>query len=191
LSNLKLGGYKLEYICLDFINSQWHKKFNNVEVLKEEHWINEFLIKWNFHSVKLPNSSFYPDLLSLRNTLVNTLETILLNETVDLIVLKDLNKYLSLCTYRKSIEKSDNILSIIENPESYDWNWVMSEIALSFCNLVLTNNLSKIKTCENPDCEFIYYDNSKNQTKRWCCNNCSNLMKVRRFRSKQKNLNKE
>lgn len=181
----------MEYICLDFINSQWHKKFNNVEVLKETHWINEFLIKWNLNSEKLPTSNFYPDLLSLRNTLIRTLETILLNETVDLIFLKDLNKYLSLCTYRKSIEKSENTLSIIEKPESYDWNWVMSEITLSFCSLVLNKNLDRIKICENPDCEFIYYDNSKNQTKRWCCNNCSNLMKVRRFRMKQKNLNKD
>lgn len=52
-----------------------------------------------------------------------------------------------------------------------------------FCNY----DLSLIKKCANPDCVLIFYDNSKNGTRRWCSQKaCGNRMKVNAYLERQK-----
>ncbi|WP_141639042.1 CGNR zinc finger domain-containing protein, partial [Paenibacillus riograndensis] len=39
----------------------------------------------------------------------------------------------------------------------------------------------------NPDCLWVYYDDTRNRSKRYCDDKmCGNLMKVRRFRARKK-----
>ncbi|OEH92663.1 CGNR zinc finger domain-containing protein [Bacillus solimangrovi] len=62
----------------------------------------------------------------------------------------------------------------------------MSEIALSFAQTIASHHYEKIKVCENKECQFFFFDTSKNNSKKFCCTKCANLIKVRRFREKQK-----
>jgi predicted RNA-binding Zn ribbon-like protein len=40
---------------------------------------------------------------------------------------------------------------------------------------------------ENADCLWVYYDDTRNRSKRYCDDKaCGNLMKVRRFRARKK-----
>ncbi|MEW6242773.1 MAG: CGNR zinc finger domain-containing protein [Bacillota bacterium] len=71
-------------------------------------------------------------------------------------------------------------------PAYRNWGWVMAEIALSFARLLL-NDYTRVKMCANPACRWVFYDESGNRTRRWCEERyCGNLMKVRRFRARQK-----
>ncbi|TMC65135.1 MAG: CGNR zinc finger domain-containing protein [Chloroflexota bacterium] len=45
-------------------------------------------------------------------------------------------------------------------------------------------------SCENPDCRWVYYDESANQNRRWCEDSCANLMRVRRFRARHQGSNR-
>ncbi|MCL6580471.1 MAG: CGNR zinc finger domain-containing protein [Firmicutes bacterium] len=41
------------------------------------------------------------------------------------------------------------------------------------------------KVCANADCGWLFYDDSRNRSRRWCDGRyCGNLIKVRRFRAK-------
>lgn len=43
--------------------------------------------------------------------------------------------------------------------------------------------LQRLKACANPDCQWIYYDGSRNRSGRWCSmNECGDVMKARSYR---------
>ncbi|MDQ0899143.1 MULTISPECIES: ABATE domain-containing protein [unclassified Paenibacillus] len=49
-------------------------------------------------------------------------------------------------------------------------------------------DLHLVKKCENPDCVLHFYDNSKNNTRRWCSQKtCGNRMKVAAFLERRRN----
>ena len=42
---------------------------------------------------------------------------------------------------------------------------------------------SRLKACANPECQWIYYDGSRNRSGRWCSmNECGDVMKARAYR---------
>ncbi len=52
-------------------------------------------------------------------------------------------------------------------------------IARSTARFLSQENLSLIKKCQNPKCILLFYDSSKNQTRRWCSMKiCGNRMKA-------------
>jgi len=41
----------------------------------------------------------------------------------------------------------------------------------------------RLKACANPDCQWIYFDSSRNRSGRWCSmNECGEVMKSRAYR---------
>ena len=42
---------------------------------------------------------------------------------------------------------------------------------------------TRLKACANPDCQWVYYDGSRNRSGRWCSmNECGDVMKARAYR---------
>ena len=69
-------------------------------------------------------------------------------------------------------------------PVKSDWEWVQAEIAASFVHMLASHDAQRLKICANPNCRWIFYDESKSRTKQYCTSDkCANLMKVRRFRA--------
>jgi predicted RNA-binding Zn ribbon-like protein len=64
---------------------------------------------------------------------------------------------------------------------------MIAEIAAAFAETLSRGDPSRIKVCGNRDCLWVFYDRSKNRSRRWCEGNtgCGNLMKVRRFRKRR------
>ena len=45
----------------------------------------------------------------------------------------------------------------------------------------------RLKACPNPDCEWAFYDRSRNRSSRWCVmSECGNRAKARAFRERQR-----
>jgi len=58
-------------------------------------------------------------------------------------------------------------------------------VAESF--LALTGmDVGRIRVCENPGCQWYFYDETRSRTKRCCDETCANLVKVRRHRARKK-----
>lgn len=89
------------------------------------------------------------------------------------------------------MEKREKGFSLAIRPDVVDWSWIMAEITASFVELIESGDYNRIKLCENPECKWFFYDETKSRTKRWCDDRCASLMKVRKFRSKQKNILKK
>ncbi|WP_018884360.1 CGNR zinc finger domain-containing protein [Paenibacillus massiliensis] len=67
------------------------------------------------------------------------------------------------------------------------WQQVMAEVAADFIQTIVKGEGSRIRFCDNPDCLWVFYDDTRSRTKKYCDDKmCGNLMKVRRFRERQK-----
>ncbi|WP_068606232.1 CGNR zinc finger domain-containing protein [Paenibacillus swuensis] len=63
----------------------------------------------------------------------------------------------------------------------------MAEVAASFAATAAIGDGTRVHFCDNADCRWVYYDDTRSRTKRYCEDRtCGNLMKVRRFRARQK-----
>ena len=46
-----------------------------------------------------------------------------------------------------------------------------------------TGEWPRLKACANPDCQWVYYDGSRNRSARWCSmGECGDVMKARAYR---------
>jgi predicted RNA-binding Zn ribbon-like protein len=62
--------------------------------------------------------------------------------------------------------------------------WVL---ALSIARLLLSDDMHRLRACENPECRWLFLDTSKNHTRRWCdMKLCGNRMKARRFKAQHR-----
>ena len=82
----------------------------------------------------------------------------------------------------------------------FTWEWVDSETALdrmlwliaqSAAELFTTADLSRLRECSGEDCGWLFEDTSKNRSRQWCVmQDCGNVAKVRRFRTRLRSRNK-
>ena len=61
--------------------------------------------------------------------------------------------------------------------------WMLSQ---AVAELLLSDRVAQIKTCDVQTCRWLFLDTSKNHTRRWCnMKVCGNRMKARRFQARQ------
>jgi len=175
----------MKELCLDFLNTRWYltHKFNK-EILADPTLLKEFLETRQLYIETILSFEIIKRLLELRAFLANVLVNYMKDHLISLEVIKKINYYLSLSTYKRVVEQGELEFQITMQPLYFDWNWIMAEITNSFVDLIESGDNSRIKICDNPDCNWFFYDETKNRTKRWCDNKCASLIKVRKFRSK-------
>jgi predicted RNA-binding Zn ribbon-like protein len=76
------------------------------------------------------------------------------------------------------------------------WEWLASAsgpalplwvLALGIARLLVSEDMHRLRACENPECRWLFLDTSKNRTRRWCdMKLCGNRMKARRFKAQHK-----
>jgi predicted RNA-binding Zn ribbon-like protein len=78
--------------------------------------------------------------------------------------------------------------------DGFRWEWVSSEAALdrmlwslahSAAELLTAGDLSRLRQCGGEECGWLFEDTSRNRSRQWChMQDCGNLAKVRRFRTR-------
>lgn len=82
---------------------------------------------------------------------------------------------------------------IISTPSGYIWGWeeparldsIIAPAVRSAADLLTSAALSHVRECASPSCSWLFIDESKNHSRRWCSmKTCGNTNKIRRFRSR-------
>ncbi|MBB5081769.1 CGNR zinc finger domain-containing protein [Nonomuraea endophytica] len=64
---------------------------------------------------------------------------------------------------------------------------VVAALAAAVHEAVLTQTWTRLKSCDNPECRWLFYDESRNRTARWCSmRGCGSIVKARRYRDRQR-----
>lgn len=179
----------MELLCLEFVNSEF-RDFRGRWVrddLRQPAWLARFLEKWHLR-VELPvDEARLTELVALRSLLIRVVEALNTAQGISTQDISMLNALLSQSTFHYQIERVDQALHLTSLPVKQDWYWVQNEIITDFLALLADYDTLRIKVCENPHCRWIFYDETKSRTRRYCSiDKCANLMKMRRFRARQK-----
>ena len=71
-----------------------------------------------------------------------------------------------------------------------DWDVVIAEVATSAGRLI--SQWGRLKVCANPHCSWMFVDESRPGTRRWCeVSICGSLVNVRRHRAERNRLSAE
>ncbi len=79
----------------------------------------------------------------------------------------------------------------------YEWRWnaepmlerILWPIAESAAELLTSADLAKVRECEGSDCYWLFLDNSRNRSRRWCTmSSCGNREKARRHYRRQREV---
>jgi predicted RNA-binding Zn ribbon-like protein len=183
----------LNFLCLEFINSnsQWnidHEPYH--DPIQDEKWIHDFLTKWQLTFTPLLTEQQLKEFILLRSLLYKSLNALCNGDEISETNLREINRYLSLAKLNSKLIRENKKYKIISNPVVKDWNYVLSSITASFAQLISGPEINRIRECDNPECKWFFYDESKNSSRRWCCNTCASLMKVRRFRQLKRSQDK-
>lgn len=174
----------MDFLCLDFINSRWllvHKPFQ--ERFEDPEWLSGFCAKWD---LPLPGAEDIAGLIEFREFLFAAGSELCRTGELAPDKLDKLNARLNSVPLENRLECRDGSFHLTARSNAGGAKWMLYRIALSFAELVTGQPLEKLKQCGNPDCGEIFFDVSKNQTRKWCDNTCASLMKVRRFRADKK-----
>lgn len=182
----------MEFVALEFLNSDWHDWHGSglhIDRLEQPAWIADFLAQWQLKIDPAVDEAAQTALKELRGLLRRLLETLVAGRSLAAADVAALNHYLSLSAFKRQLnfEAGGQQLRPELRPVQKDWDWALAELANSFAELITQHDTERLRICRNPDCGWIFYDSSRNKTRRWCEDStCGSLNRVRRFRQRQK-----
>ncbi|EJR30015.1 CGNR zinc finger domain-containing protein [Bacillus mycoides] len=174
--NNQIAPGRLE-IIRDFLNT-WEIPNDTrkpTERLKTQQDVEEFILK-HFNYIKF--SGELENLHRFRQDLRTSIE---LNTT------DNLNKWLAEYPLEISILDTENIQYNTRKKQDF-----FSEVLVIIIESIAHSQWKRLKAC--PDCRWVFYDNSRNASKRWCGmyasepkgRSCGTIAKVQRHRKKNK-----
>jgi predicted RNA-binding Zn ribbon-like protein len=177
----------MESAALDFMNSLYRDYRGGGRAedrFADPAWRESFLARWGLDVQAPLSAATLEDLDTLRAALWRIGEALNAGrgpETEDLNVL---NEALGGAHMRRRLVSANVGYRLEVVPADRDWVWIRAELAASFAELLASHDPSRIKLCGNADCRWIFYDESKSRSRRWCADVCGNLMKVRKHRAR-------
>ncbi len=174
--------------ALDLVNSEiWYGLGPLEDRLDTPGWLGAFLAQHDFTAAGPPAPAARARLVRLRALLRDSIQAIAAGKAPTPGDLDELNAFVAARPATPRLVRAGGSFRLEAVPEKTDWAWVLGEIALSFARLLAEGDLRRLKVCDNSDCAWAFYDESKNRSRRWCsAAECGNLIKVRRFRERQR-----
>ena len=193
-------------LSLDFINSvdgRVELNGNNYTILKDKINNYEDLVDWA-KTIGILNETTARNLVSLagqKGKVTNRVfeRAIKLRESLYRIFISIVENRVPL---KEDIEVLNNECSAVREQQKlvytsrkFSWNYELTDepdnmiwqVALSGAELLLSDQLKRVKQCPGTNCGWLFLDASKNGSRQWCdMKDCGNVAKVRRYREKRK-----
>lgn len=180
----------MRLLWIDFLNSYWHDwrgSGQTRERLEDPEALLKFLERWQLDAAVPPSVEELAALKSLRATIRRMAEAMIAGDQPGSIDLAALNEAMAAGPVVRELATEPDGYQVRLMPVQAGWQQVMAEIGASFAQTLAEQETARVRICENPDCHWVFYDDTRNRAKRYCDEKaCGNLMKVRRFRAKQK-----
>lgn len=186
--------------CLDFTNTlDWRGSDQPVEFLDSY----QDLVAWSIHAgtISAKEASHINQLSKKRLSKQTKVlrKAIRLRETIyrifsslsdgkpapndDLIAF---NKFLSQTMKNSQIVRTKNGYQLDSKGEMTKLGWILNPLIHSAADLLVSEELKRVKKCGDPACGWLFLDTSRNKSRRWCnMSDCGNRAKAKRFYKKK------
>lgn len=188
----------MEALFIDFVNSRWHAgRDGKIDPLTDLVWLNELAERWRLAPLARLTDAEVRGLASLRTLLGEALEALAEGQAPSPATTQQLNSCLALEPLRYELQPSDDGFRAVLRPigstsssDTDDTSRATSELApeivRSFAEFIAAHDPHRLRICGNPDCRWVFYDETRNASRRWCGPTCSSLIKVRRYRARHR-----
>jgi predicted RNA-binding Zn ribbon-like protein len=190
-------------LSLDFVNSvdgRVELNGNNYKILKDKINNYEDLVDWA-RTIGIIEKTTAQNLAAQKGKIANRVfeRAIKLRESLYRIFIsivenreppkEDIEVLNSQCSAAREQQK------LVYNSRKFSWNYALPDepdnmirqVALSGAELLLSDQLKRVKQCPGDNCGWLFLDVSKNGSRQWCdMKDCGNVAKVRRYREKRK-----
>ena len=170
-------------LCLDFVNSRFSDHRGNgaaYDRLPMPEWWSWLLDRWGLERYAPPDASAIGELAHLRDLVRRALESHLplsrrARDAFDAVLRR------APMTWTTGLPEGRPHL--VPHSSTTGADYVGAAVIVSLAE-TLAIRPGRVRRCGNPDCSFLFQDQSRNGSRRWCdAGLCGNLMKVRSFRA--------
>lgn len=182
-----MTGGNMRNLAMDFVNTKWYVHHERMsELFEDQDWFKQWLAKYG-HSL---DDTFFqtPNLLStlreLRVFLSNCFDQLNSKNRLSEATLNQLNTYSNAYDVTYNLLTTDNSYSLTQVVKPLTLETFSGLLSNSFIRFVVESDLSRFRICDNDECKWLFVDSTKSKTKKWCCNTCASLVKVRKHRAK-------
>jgi predicted RNA-binding Zn ribbon-like protein len=170
----------------DLVNSEeWDTYGHRTDHFLNPAWLPFFLRRWNF---AIPSRTSFPAAKwkTLRATLRRICESATFHKSISSTDIQALNQTLT-TSGRIQLLQHQNGLQLEFVPQASGWDRILAQTARSFAYSLSQDGPARIKMCRNPDCRWVFYDQTKGRTRCWCDDKiCGNRERVRQARARAK-----
>lgn len=176
-----------EYACIDLVNSEFSDYRGSgllTDRLESPEWRHWFVTR---HRLTPDDVDAAPldQLAALRHDVRRILEKWASGRAVNRRDKALLDERLVGTAFRLRLAASADSFELSREPLERTWAWVITAIATSTIELLRDGDPARLKSCDNSDCSWMFYDNTVNRSRRFCSTSpCGTLIRVRRFRQR-------
>ncbi|MFB5762368.1 CGNR zinc finger domain-containing protein [Paenibacillus medicaginis] len=179
----------MESLWMDFANSMWRDWKSggpSVDRLEQPQWRQSFTTKLQY-AVNEADQEELERARLLRDRLLRYAGNLAAGELLEGSDIEYLNKVMAGGPVVRRLMADGPALRRVLEPAGSGWGQVLADVAADFAGMLSEQDISRIRCCDNPDCRWVFYDDTRSRTKRYCDDKlCGNLMKVRRHRARRK-----
>ncbi len=174
-----------EFVCIDLINSAFADhlgKGPGFDRLPRREWRAWFLSR---HAIEVDPQHPAPidQLTALRDLLRTILQNWARAGSLTARETDALDGWVSKPPLRRRVSQISGRPELSVEPIDRDWTWAMARIAASAAELASNGVPERLKVCGNPDCSWMFYDQTLNRSQRFCSTSpCGTVVRARRFR---------
>ncbi len=189
------------FLCLDFANTaDWHEREQPVELLTSY----SDLLTWGRQAGVLDEEATarltqtaeaapeaavaaYAQAITMREALFRIFRGIARQQSADSNDLALLNRELARTRQHRQIVPGDTGYAWTWNDQDTSLDSVLWSVAQSAADLLTSATLQRVRQCAGDPCGWLFYDTSRNRSRRWCTmDGCGNRAKARRFYERQR-----
>lgn len=144
-------------------------------------WLAAAEIAASAHSLAMSD-----ELAALRETLRPAFDLVRAGEPLPAAMTAAVNALLAQVAVRLHLDMVDG-RPILRTRLDWGAAGPLGVVAEDFARFVCEAEPERLRHCANPDCSLVFYDQGKNNTRRWCSMSvCGNRDKVARYRARQR-----
>jgi predicted RNA-binding Zn ribbon-like protein len=176
-------------LWIDFANSLTRDPLGPgavLDQLKQGDWLGKFAKKWHLRPLPAMAASDRKRLCRLRSLLHRWVSAMVTGQAVSKRDIRALNRYLSAGQATPQLNQQEGRFRMNLVPDVTGVDAWLFAVVVSFAEFLVDADPTRLKTCDNPDCLWVFYDGTRSRTRRWCATSCGDLIKVREFRRRQR-----
>lgn len=174
------------YLCIDFVNSRFDNYTGTGEVydrLEMARWRKWFLDRAGVSLKQPPTPATLNELRHVRTRLRELLKR---RGRPTPQTMSWINRYLAASPAVWHLRSAG---AGVEMQMTWDADWagVIAAVLTSYGRLLENGTIDRVRECANPHCTWLFYDESRNATRRWCDPQaCGNLHNVHAHRERSR-----